>query len=594
MENDDFTSNSAGDHPECSSASYHDSGFFPGSHHFTVAGGTFNNITKNYTSAPTVPSDFRMIPLGDIDLQREIRLHKLEGSLVVDRRRERASVRRVYSARVDGRNALTTVAMYQGPRAEEEWRQDIAKHRSIRHPTIVQMCGAASSGDVHATFYHGDLIPFQHFLDLHRHSPVLTVYIQAFCFAEFSGLREYFFSTFQTSLYEEQCTFWIRRSTGRLCADLIPSNLSLSRFSSHERPTLDLWQGMFSLNTPHMEAKVIDSLTLQQFHAICRWDLAQWQMAGISTPVTVHFGALLVTSGSDSDYLNEVVSSSYIRIHSPHWKTFQDWADTSAPGAQGQAAEDGWTRFNSGDVSDNLINLRLNLRMEQHSESWLSQANHIFGCLGITSDYADYALVQDASLNVTISEALEPPPQGYLFVCPEKDLQIGPSSFRLPDCPAYWSLDPSGAERLNPEEAAELGFPSIELNTTIFADSWSADVYAGLRQFHRAKGFDPDSQDVAQHLGYSLYQLPRAVDPLFAHVDDADVHSEEDDQVSVDIDTWGENINQVHKSTNASEEPGPPSLHDEMPVSRTFRFFMNIQGTLFLFLALSWLYDPWL
>jgi hypothetical protein len=50
-------------------------------------------------------------------------------------------------------------------------------------------------------------------------------------------------------------------------------------------------------------------------------------------------------------------------------------------------------------------------------------------------------------------------------------------------------------------------------------DSSSADVYAGLRQFHRAKGFDPDSQDVACHLGYPIYQLHRAgpVDPLFAH-----------------------------------------------------------------------------
>jgi hypothetical protein len=107
-----------------------------------VAGETFNNVRNNYTSAPTMPSgislfliifspcpatrltdymhtDFRMIPLGDIDLQHEIRLNKLEGLAVVDRQREGASVRRVYSARIDGRNAPTTVAMYEGPGAEE-------------------------------------------------------------------------------------------------------------------------------------------------------------------------------------------------------------------------------------------------------------------------------------------------------------------------------------------------------------------------------------------------------------------------------------------------------------------------------------------
>jgi hypothetical protein len=116
-----------------------------------------------------------------------------------------------------------------------------------------------------------------------------------------------------------------------------------------------------------------------------------------------------------------------------------------------------------------------------------------------------------------ISEASKHPPPDYLFVCPEKDLQTGPSSFRLPDCPAYWSLDPSGAERLGPEEATELGFPSIRLNRYICADAWDADVYAGLHQFHRSKGFDPESQDVAKHLGYPLYQLPSAMDALFAH-----------------------------------------------------------------------------
>ncbi|KAJ7863848.1 hypothetical protein B0H13DRAFT_2353959 [Mycena leptocephala] len=112
--NDDFTSNPTPEDSEFASASSHDGGIFSGSHHFTVAGGTFNNITKNYTGAPAIPSDFRIIPLGDIDLQHEILLH--QGSAVL----------------VDGRNALSTVAMYQGPGAEEEWREDIVKHMAFR------------------------------------------------------------------------------------------------------------------------------------------------------------------------------------------------------------------------------------------------------------------------------------------------------------------------------------------------------------------------------------------------------------------------------------------------------------------------------
>jgi hypothetical protein len=108
-------------------------------------------------------------------------------------------------------------------------------------------------------------------------------------------------------------------------------------------------------------------------------------------------------------------------------------------------------------------------------------------------------------------------PSGYLFLCPAKYFQTGPSSFRWPDCPAYWSVDPEGVQRLSPEETAGLGFPTIQMNLTATGDSWDANVYTGLRQFHQAKGFDPDSQDVARYLGHRIFQLPAEIDPPFAH-----------------------------------------------------------------------------
>jgi hypothetical protein len=61
--------------------------------------------------------DFRLIPLGDIDLQHEIRLGM--DAAIVERRRERRCVRRVYSAKLEGRSSGMTVALYQGNNAEE-------------------------------------------------------------------------------------------------------------------------------------------------------------------------------------------------------------------------------------------------------------------------------------------------------------------------------------------------------------------------------------------------------------------------------------------------------------------------------------------
>jgi hypothetical protein len=143
---------------------------------------------------------------------------------------------------------------------------------------------------------------------------------------------------------DDDCTFWIRRSTGRLCTDLIPSHLSLVGYWYYPRPTLDMWPQVISLNVPHMEAMVINSLTLEQFHAMCARDLSRGWLRCFANPETVHLGRVLVSSGGpDSDYLNGSVSSSNIRIDSLHWKTFRRWADNL--GARGEVAEDGWTRY---------------------------------------------------------------------------------------------------------------------------------------------------------------------------------------------------------------------------------------------------------
>jgi hypothetical protein len=107
-------------------------------------------------------------------------------------------------------------------------------------------------------------------------------------------------------------------------------------------------------------------------------------------------------------------------------------------------------------------------------------------------------------------------PHGYLFLCPSQDLQgISPSKFRIPACPAYSSLDPSGAQPLGSEEAGRLGFPSFTVHMSVLTTSWDDLVYAGIREYHQAKGFDPYSQDVARDLGYPLYEICGKSDILY-------------------------------------------------------------------------------
>ncbi|KAK6980631.1 hypothetical protein R3P38DRAFT_2808893 [Favolaschia claudopus] len=85
---------------------------------------------------------------------------------------------------------------------------------------------------------------------------------------------------------------------------------------------------------------------------------------------------------------------------------------------------------------------------------------------------------------------------------------------RLAGISAYWLLNPQGSERLDAKHADQMGFPSLKLSTTVFGLSWDDIVYAGLGDFHKAKGFDPYSQEVAVHLRKPLYQLVCHLPPV--------------------------------------------------------------------------------
>ncbi|KAJ7669875.1 hypothetical protein DFH06DRAFT_157473 [Mycena polygramma] len=159
------------------------SGMFSGAQNFMLTGHTLQNITY---AAPIEPSNYRTFPLGDIDLLREICLADDTG--VVQRRK--GSNRRLYSARLGERSV--TVAMYQGDGADKEWREYMVKHTSLRHPNIMQIYGAASSGGLHAAVLHGDLIPFERWLDPYKCFPCVIVFLHAYYGREFYEARDYF------------------------------------------------------------------------------------------------------------------------------------------------------------------------------------------------------------------------------------------------------------------------------------------------------------------------------------------------------------------------------------------------------------------
>ncbi|KAJ7017085.1 hypothetical protein C8F04DRAFT_1093665 [Mycena alexandri] len=475
-------------------------GIFSGSQHFTVTGGIFNS--HNHI-ATTEFSDFAEIPLGSIDLRHQIRPGGYHG---VVGRRERGCVRRVYIANIKGRNPDMTVAVYQGKGAEEEWRKDISRYSCLRHPSFVQLCGITTSSLMHATIFHDDLIPLENFLE-NSYTLALSIYVHAYCSMEFWEANDYFSSVFRQRLCITECTFWIRRSTGKLCTDLISTNIS----HRIQTPQPDSYEITFS-QPPNEQAITVDSLSVQKYHEICYWDLSQVRHIHNSTPVTVNLGAII--SWSSSDHLEAplmLASVSHVEFPMLRWHITR--------GGRGEVTESGWTRWRAGNIMNRTLRIHI---WHWNPECWLSQANHIFDRLKLEGNFQDHVVVDDITFEIPI-QAL---PQdylllpagnnigtgltlckGYLFLCPVDDFRAGPCSFRWPDRPAYWSLDSSGSQPLSIEEAKELGFPPLQFNTTIRGKCWDHKTYTELRRFHLAKGFDPISQDVARYLGDPFYQL---------------------------------------------------------------------------------------
>ncbi|KAJ7104834.1 hypothetical protein C8R44DRAFT_332454 [Mycena epipterygia] len=157
---------------------------------------------------------------------------------------------------------------------------------------------------------------------------------------------------------------------------------------------------------------------------------------------------------------------------------------------------------------------------------WLSQANHVLSQLAIPPKHEDCLLVYHIIYWLRFLGPVENLPEGYLFLCPSEDLRSKDGAWlATTECPAYWSLDPSGSDSLVPEDASRLGFLSFEFKMEVHVQSWHEDVYAALSRFHAGKGFDLNSQDVARHLGHLLYELSCSPNGDGAHIEEVSSHS---------------------------------------------------------------------
>ncbi|KAF7334338.1 hypothetical protein MSAN_02378700 [Mycena sanguinolenta] len=472
-------------------------------------GGTGQGPTV-YFGQPQVrePSAFRTIQLGDINLIKEFKeMRSSPRWSVVGRQTPGATVRRVYTAKLERRESgHMTVALYEGEGAEEAWNQHLANYGLIRHPNIMQLYGLLSTRTLRGMVFHDELIPYAQFLRRFQHLAILTPYIISYCpiikVTEFEEATIYISNVFsESSMDYEDLPVWIRPSTGQLCLGLAETEEASTELDV-VRPRV-LRSENISLDAPDSEDILISSLSEAQYHELCSWyPIARFQYFQISTEHPVGPGVFQLDSqhGTCVRITKPLQILPKVEPHS-HWEHY---------GVRGEPLPNSWMRYEFPRTCTHL--LELEFASYEVRNVWVAQANHIFAELEDKTHVENYVCIDRIGFILRVLHCTDyNTPAGYLFVCPPQDFHTGAKPhanlYQWPACPAYWSLDPSGADHLSTEDARSLGFPAIHIETRMAGTYWDHSVYEGLRQFHEGKGFDPYSQEVARQLGYPLYEV---------------------------------------------------------------------------------------
>ncbi|KAF7330734.1 hypothetical protein MSAN_02446000 [Mycena sanguinolenta] len=447
-------------------------------------------------------SAFRTIRLGDLNLVKEFKeMRSSPQWSVVGRQTPRATVRRVYKAKLEGRESgHITVAMYEGDGAEEEWNQDLANYESIRHPNIMQLYGLVRTKKLYAMVYHDELIPYAQFFRRFQHSPILSTYFIGYCNTEFAEATKYLSVVFRKP-QTDYCYLpgWIQPRTGQLCVDLTQSGAETS--SELYWWAVDVLRlEKVSLDAPDSEDIIISSLSEDQYHELCSQPSIAWvQYFQVSTEHPV--GPEVFWSDSQHGTCVRITEPLQILPEKLHWENYGR--------APGELLPNSWIRYDFPQMFAFKLESNLWFPLYEIQKAWLAQANHIFAKLEEVTHVEDYVCVYEVEFVLQVAHK-HPIPEGYLFVCPPDDFRTNtePHShlYKWPACPAYWSLNPSGADRLSTEDARILGFPAIHIETIVKGSSWDHSVYEGLRRFHEGRGFNPDSREIARRLGCPLFE----------------------------------------------------------------------------------------
>ncbi|KAK7057839.1 hypothetical protein R3P38DRAFT_1187942 [Favolaschia claudopus] len=519
------------------------SSFFTDSHNFTIKGGHFavhNHISTEQGAPRGRPKAFREIDWCDIFLEDNLDVARVRAAAP-----GRCSVRRnIYSAKIEGQqNPDKTVVIYEGDGAKQVCTPSQHKHKQgFRIVSLIRR-GTKTSRSIFEcdtpVFYNClgyhillactpqfsivrvDLVPIERVIEVYSHEPITKIYFHNFLVhgflhhaAELTRMLQV-----ETLTTSDDCSLWLN-TAGQLCIELGRRRQFLQLTGPYDFQEPRLLAATTDLIPAHQLLDIVENLTLDGFYSYLVDGRAFQLSLEKGTSVKVRPGSVigvrlprherLTADEIHLSLLNEYTSRDVKEVAFLNETNF-----TLSIQGQGRMMESGWIRAKiprytgTGKVKSIQTHLRVDIFCA--SKLFASQAVYIFNH---TKDYSPsnfYFMVNFISIEYALMPtrkrtrlrgrvSLFLPPAKY-FLSPDG------TQLQFSNQPPYWSFQHSGNSPLSPEEAAIFGLPSVETKIRMAGIYYSPQFYESIAQFHRHKGFDATSQDVARKMGYQLFHL---------------------------------------------------------------------------------------
>ncbi|KAJ7577713.1 hypothetical protein C8J56DRAFT_365886 [Mycena floridula] len=137
---------------------------------------------------------------------------------------------------------------------------------------------------------------------------------------------------------------------------------------------------------------------------------------------------------------------------------------------------------------------------------WVSQAQHIIHAQGINSSRVQTVIPYTTIMRLHCSHRKSANQSNRTHPLMEHDMIHLFIDCGLRPCSWCWSADPSGQKAIPHQDVEDAFGLQIDISTLMWHLNVPPQLYSILQQIHEACGFNPDSMEMAEYLGYPLLE----------------------------------------------------------------------------------------